>query len=275
MVSYGGKKYRPTAPKWYRKGGKPRPVSVRSVAMQRTTGKNQQKQIIKNSKAITGIINAYNRNIVYTDYQLSASNALNRNDWVNEPLTNVQFWQPVMRRSIAIQNTKMTTCINMDLTIRVDMGTLITSSVFWNVFLIRPRKQGAAQVTTPLILNLDYVEMTGYTGRYLKLNPGKYDVIREWHDQLLTYAANDIVTPLNQGSLVGDPKCTYKEYKVKLPMNMEIRMPDSEPWVDKEFLDLPYFDQISLLIYPQCDDNTDNQKPRFFYNAIFTCVNHL
>jgi len=277
MAPYGGKQWRFRARKWYKKGSKSsiKPVSVSKTAMQKATAKNQQKQIITNSKAISGIVKAYNKNIVYTDYQLSSSDALNINDWVNEPLTNVAFWQPVMRRSIAIQNTKMTTCIKMHLTIRVDMGTLITSSVFWNVFLIRPRKQGAGQVTTPLLLNLDYVEMTGYAGRYIQLNPGKYEVLREWHDQLLTYAANDIVTPLSQGSLVGNPNTTYKEHQVVLPMNMEIRMPDSEPWVDKQYLDLPYFDQISLLIYPQCDDPNDLQKPRFFYNALFTCVNHL
>ena len=132
----------------------------------------------------------------------------------------------------------MTTCVKMQLNIRYDMGQFITASVYWNVFLVRPRQQGAGQITTPLILNLDYTEQTGYPGRRIKLNAGKYDVICEWHDQLLTYAANDIITPLAAGSLVGNPRTTYKEYKITLPMNMVIKSPDSEPWVDKKYLDL-------------------------------------
>ena len=83
------------------------------------------------------------KNIVYTDSQLACSDALNRNAWVNVPLTNVEFWQPVMRRSIAIQNTKTTTCVRMNLKIRYDMVQFIKSSVYWNVFLVRPRKQGS------------------------------------------------------------------------------------------------------------------------------------
>ena len=220
------------------------------------------------------MVKAYNRNMVYTDYQLASSDALNRNALVNVPLTNVEFWQPVMRRSIAIQNTKMTTCVKMDLNVRYDMGQFIKASVYWNVFLVRPRSQGAGQITTPLILNLHYTEQTGYAGRRIKLNPVKYDVIYEWHDQLLTYAANDIITPLTAGSLVGNPNTTFKEYKYVMPMNFVIKSPDSEPLVDKKHLELPYYDQISLLIYPQCEA-TEDQNPRFYYDAHFTCVNHL
>ena len=65
--------------------------------MEKPTTGNQQKQIIKNSRAIGSLLKAYNKNIVYTDYQLASSDALNRNAWVNVPLTNVEFWQPVMR----------------------------------------------------------------------------------------------------------------------------------------------------------------------------------
>ena len=68
--------------------------------MQKPSAANQQKQIISNSKAITDMVKAYQKNIVYTDYQLASSDALNRNAWVNVPLTNVEFWQPVMRETI-------------------------------------------------------------------------------------------------------------------------------------------------------------------------------
>ena len=109
------------------------------------------------------------KRILYTQiYQLASSDALNRNAWVNVPLTNVEFWQPVMRRSIAIQNTKTTTCVKMNLKIRYDMGQFILSSVYWNVFLVRPREQGAGQISTPLLLNTDYIEQTGYPGRGIK-----------------------------------------------------------------------------------------------------------
>ena len=59
-----------------------------------------------------------------------------------------------------------------------------------------------------LILNLDYTEQTGYPGRRIKLNPGKYDVICEWHDQLLTYAANDIITSIG-GRIAGRKSGNY------------------------------------------------------------------
>ena len=161
VMAYGSRKYRgKTALRWYKKGSLStvKPSKVSRVKMQKPTARNQQKQIIKNSKAISNMLKTYNRNIVYTDYQLASSDALNRNAWVNVPLTNVEFWQPVMRRSIAIQNTKMTTCVKMQLNIRYDMGQFIKASVYWNVFLVRPRQQGAGQITTPLILNLDYTE---------------------------------------------------------------------------------------------------------------------
>ena len=193
-MAFGSNKYRgKTALRWYKKGSYSfiRPTRVSRVKMQKPTARNQQKQIIKNSKAISAMVKAYHRNMVYTDYQLASSDALNRNAWVNVPLTNVEFWQPVMRRSIAIQNTKMTTCVKMDLNVRYDTGQFIKASVYWNVFLVRPRSQGAGQITTPLILNLDYTEQTGYAGRRIKLNPGKFDVIYD--------AANDIITPLGTG----------------------------------------------------------------------------
>ena len=85
-----------------------------------------------------------------------------------------------MRRSIAIQNTKTTTCVRMNLKIRYDMGQFIISSVYWNVFLVRPREQGAGQISTPLLLNTDKIEQTGYPGRGIKFNPGKFDVLHEW-----------------------------------------------------------------------------------------------
>ena len=59
-----------------------------------------------------------------------------------------------------------------------------------------------------------------------------------------------------------------------MPMNFEIKSPEAEPWVDKKYLELPYYDQVSLLIFSQCDA-TDNQNPRFLYDAHFTCINHL
>ena len=203
-----------TARRWYKKPSKSsiKPVSVNKVKMQKPSAANQQKQIISNSKAITDMVKAYQKNIENTDYQLASSDALNRNAWVNVPLTNVEFWQPVMRRSIAIQNTKTTTCVKMNLKIRYDMGQFIVSSVFWNVFLVQFREQGAGQISTPLLLNTDYIEQTGYPGRGIKLNPGKYDVLHEWHDQLNVYAMNDIDSGLPVRSLVGDPKTTYKEY---------------------------------------------------------------
>ena len=86
-------------------------VSVNKVQMRKSSAKNQRKQIISNSQAITSMVKPYLKNIVYTDYQLASSDALNRNAWVNVSLTNVEVWQPVMRRSIAIQNTKTTTCV--------------------------------------------------------------------------------------------------------------------------------------------------------------------
>ena len=150
------------------------------------------------------------------------------------------------------------------------MGQFIISSVHWNVFLVRPRKQGAGQISTPLLLNTDYIEQTGYPGRGIKLNPGKYDVLHEWHDQLNVYAMNDIDSGLPVGSLVGDPKTTYEEYTFNLPMNFTIKSPENEPWIDKKYLELPYYDQISLLIFPQCAA-TDNQNPRFFFYAHFVC----
>ena len=73
----------------------------------------------------------------------------------------------------------MTMCVKMDLSIRYDMGNFIKASVYWNVFLVRPRSQGAGQISTPLTLNIDYTEQTGYAGRRIKLNPGNYDVICE------------------------------------------------------------------------------------------------
>ena len=57
-----------------------------------------------------------------------------------------------------------------------------------------------------MILNLDYIEQIGYQGRCIKLNEVKYDVLRDWHDQLNVYAMNDLDTGLPVGSLVGDPK---------------------------------------------------------------------
>ena len=86
------------------------------------------------------------------------------------------------------------------------MGQFIISSVYWNVFLVQPREQGAGQISTPLLLNTDYIEQTGYLRRGIKLNPGKYDVLHEWHDQLNVHAMNDIDSGLPVGSLVGDPE---------------------------------------------------------------------
>ena len=40
--------------------------------------------------------------------------------------------------------------------------------------------------------NTDYIEQTGYPGRCIKLNEGKYEVLHERHDQLLVYAMNDL-----------------------------------------------------------------------------------
>ena len=156
------------------------------------------------------------------------------------------------------------------------MGEIISSSVYWNIFLVRPRAQGAGQIQTPLIVNSDYIEQTGYSGRDIRLNPGKYDVLAQWHDQLLVYAANDADNPLSLGSLVGNPAMSFKEKKFSLPMNFTIKSPEQTPWITKEYLDLPYYDQISLLVFPQCQEQqTDLQRPRFFYNAHFVCVNHL
>ena len=242
--------------------------------MQKPTASNQRKQIIQNSRAIADLRKAYAKNTVYTDYQLASSNALDRNAWVLSNLTAVNFWDPVLRQSLAIRNTKMTTCVKMDLHIRMDMGQFIRASVLWNVFLVRPRAAGAGQIDNLLLLNDDYTEMTGYPGRYIKLNPGKYDVIKEWHTQLLTYAATDFISPLAVGSLVGTPNTSYKEFRYVMPMNMVIKSTNDSPWVDKEFIDLPYTDQLSLLIFPQCDA-TDEQQPRFFFDAHFTCVNHI
>lgn len=274
MASNGKWQYR--ARRWYKKGSKSsiKPVSVTKASMQKPTAYKQQKQIIKNSKAITALRQAYSRNTVYTDYQLASSNALDRNAWVLSNLTAVNFWDPVLRQSLAVRNTKMTTCIKMDLHIRMDMGQFIRASVFWNVFLVRPRAAGAGQIDSFLVLNDDYTEQTGYPGRYIKLNLGKYDIIKEWHTQLLAVAATDFITPLQVGALVGTPKTTFKEFRCVLPMNMVIKSFNDSPWVDKEFIDLPYHDQLSLLIYPQCDA-ADEQQPRFFFDAHFTCVNHI
>ena len=113
----------------------------------------------------------------------------------------------------------------------------------------------------------------GYPGRGIKFNPGKCDVLHEWHDQLNVYAMNDIDSGLPVGSLVGDSKTNYKEYTFNLPMNFTTISPENDNWIDKKYLELHYYDQISLLIFLQCGA-TDNQNPRFFYNAHFVCVNH-
>jgi hypothetical protein len=266
-----------TAKRWYKKNKTTVvPASINKVKMQRPTAKNQQKQIIKNSTAITKMLKVYNKNIVFTDYQLSSTEVCNRDAWLSIPLTTVEFWQPVMRKSVAIENTKTTTCVRMNLKIRYDMGQIISSSVYWNIFLVRPRAQGAGQITTPLVLNFDYIEQTGYPGRDIRLNTGKFDVLAEWHDQLLVYPANDIDAPLPSNQVLGDPYSTFREKSFSLPLNMTIKSPLSAAWIDKKFENLPYYDQISLLVYPQCQQlQTDQQNPRFFYNAHFVCVNHL
>ena len=72
MAYEGRKQWRFRTRRWYKKGST-KPVSVTKAKMQKPTSANQQKQIIKNSKAITSMLNAYNKNIVYTDYQLASS----------------------------------------------------------------------------------------------------------------------------------------------------------------------------------------------------------
>ena len=106
----------------------------------------------------------------------------------------------------------------MNLKKRYDMGQFKQSS-------------GVGQISTPLLLNKDSIEQTGYPGRCIKLNPGKYDVLHEWHDQLLVYAMNDIDSGLSVGSLVGDPTQIFKEYNFTLPVNFTIKSPENEPWV--------------------------------------------
>ena len=89
-MAFGGKKsqwnYR-TARRWYKKPSKwsIKPVSVNKVKMQKPSAANQQKQIISNSKAITDMVKANEKNIVFTDDQLASSDALNRNVWANVP----------------------------------------------------------------------------------------------------------------------------------------------------------------------------------------------
>ena len=95
-MAYGSKKSQwnyCTARRWYKKPSKSsiKPVSVNKVKMQKPSAANQQKQIISNSKAITDMDKAYQKNIVYTDYELSSSDALHRNAWAHVPLTNVEF----------------------------------------------------------------------------------------------------------------------------------------------------------------------------------------
>ena len=64
--------------------------------MQKPSAANQQKQIISNSKAITDMVKAYQKNIENTDYQLASSDALNRNAWSMCLLRMLSFGKPVI-----------------------------------------------------------------------------------------------------------------------------------------------------------------------------------
>ena len=111
--------------------------SVKKVKYEKPTAVNQRKQIADNSKFIGQLRRDYSVYVVITDYELQIFFApWVATLWTNIPLTNIEFWTPVVRSSVEVQNSMMTTVVNMKLSIRYDIFSIVSSPS--SIFFLSP-----------------------------------------------------------------------------------------------------------------------------------------
>ena len=161
----------------------------------------------------------------FQTYQLQGFAPLVANLWTNTPPTNIEFWLPVMQSSVVVQKSRMTTIVNMKLTIGYDMGLAIPAPAFWNIFVIKPVKEAANQIETPFFAVTDDVQMSDYPGRQVTLNPGKFNVLRTCYETLSLTPLAKADTLVDNANYAGDPGSTLGERVCNFKLNTHVEQP--------------------------------------------------
>ena len=175
------------------------------------------------------IASQYRRNLVIESFA-----TLNANVWTRIPLLNPEFFILFMRTSLVVLNSRMTTVMNVKLTIRYDMGVATSALVFWNIFLVSPMNDSAKHMDANLFALLDYVQMKDYPGRNVDLNKGKCNVVRRKYDTLSLRPLTSIDSNVNNAQYADYPESTYGEFTWNVKMNIHVEQPGAGAWTKEE-----------------------------------------
>lgn len=259
----------------------PRPMSraISSIRRRRPTARTQQRQIMTNSYQLAKLWHRRYQHRVYTDYQGYSLARPVLNNITAFRLTDCSAWLACLRQDANVDSGSKTFCKRMQLSIIYDLGSCITP-VYFQFWLCRTRYMYSSfdptvdSMTSPneiALNNLDDRDPHSF------LNQGIFKVLHTKR-HMLTYnsASQDLnsLPPAGKDS-TGNPNTTHGRIFWDVPLKIKFVSPLNVAWRSKQWLDIPYYDRLYLLVHVGNDAAPVDPplQPRVSTHQLFTCVN--
>jgi len=255
-------------------------TAASKVRFQAPTARHQRSQIARNTRAIDRVISRSRRHWVYTDYHLPGQINPPWSQFMAYALTDPSgassgvAWDPVLRQDQTVLRGSHTFCKRMQINCRVNLGNIADTTVYFNVFVLRPRWSDT-QAIAPTAVNEDFIGAA--PGTNVRLNSAKYKVVAS---KYVTLSHNAIGQSGSSPVGAGNPFTTYRKWQWNIPLNFSITNPAppgpgvSSTWRDKNISDLPYWNRYWIVIYvSHAGPVPTGGLPFFSWDTLFTCAN--
>lgn len=249
--------------------------AITNVRNQRPSAYNQKHQIMRNSFQLQKLWTRRYSQRVYTDYFHSRMWTPAVNDMYATRLTDVTAWTQGLRHDTNVVESSKTFCRRMQLSLTYDLGTCV-DQVYLNLFLVRVRFNYADFDPTITVLTTPwefYVNPVDLGAPHVFMNQGIFKVIKSKRQMLTYLPVKDTVAPATLD--VGNPGTTHGRLYWDIPLRLRIMNPVNQPWLNKPFVSMPYYDRLYLMCYPGYRGHIDTPPaaPSLSLTCQFTCVN--
>lgn len=244
--------------------------------------KKQTKAIIRNQQMINSLMRTRQHERIATDFKYSL--------WASPPETGVwkanqiiipNLWNPTMRQNTTQYQAKTTFVRN----VCIQFETKLTGrnlAEYYNFFVVQARKVAADRDFTylPPTVDVDYIVNPSSGNEGVTLNPEVFKVLAKKQFRLEANGYGRFQNEIPTGGgvpatwvVAGTPSGCSKEITVNIPINAKLSAPDGRAWSDLTNANIPYYQQIWVMVLAVRSDGTSNIATDSSLFIHFTCMN--
>ena len=238
------------------------------IRYQRPNGRNQKRQIqtlARMAMRSSRILNAHRQ---YQDWTRNSGVTLDINGaWKIENLMDINGW---------------TACLRRDLTPLTQSGCFLREMQF-SYFLANDTKQASSTISMFLVTLRNQQNWDGSTmalnDQYCVQGIGSQPILNSAIFKVHWARTHQIFPTLQEtvgtgGNLLptGNPYAQYSKGKTTLKLNFALRSPSELSWFQLSQENMPYYQDLRLLVFFQCSDTDANRSAQISYGTKYTTI---